>query len=92
MFMLSQSVIDGFVEVEEVGGVEDKGVVFCPFDDSPCFRVERCFMKVFDICLGLYVCVRVSLKGLNSVGDRGMGLTVYLKSVNAGRVPDEFCV
>ena len=70
----------------------DKGVVECAYDGGPCFRHARCFLRVGDFRIPLYVCGRIRLKGFNSVVDRGMGMTVYEKLVNAGRVPDEFRV
>ena len=51
----------------------------CPYDDAPCFRKRKCVVKVHDARMPFYVCVRVRLRGRNSVIDRGFGMTVYEK-------------
>lgn len=51
----------------------------CSFDDCPCFRERKCLVKVTDERLPYYVCVRVRLRGRNSVMDRGFGMTVFEK-------------
>ena len=51
----------------------------CPHDDAPCFRKRKCVVKVHDARMPFYVCVRVRLRGRNSVIDRGFGMTVYEK-------------
>ena len=53
-------------------------------DGVVCFGHERFYLKARSAWFSLF--------GFFSVVDGGMGLTVYLKSVKAGRVPDEFCV
>jgi len=58
----------------------------CKHDDLPCMRGRRCFLKVSDVRLPFYVCVRVRLKGSNSVQDRGMGMTVYEKLHRQGLI------
>jgi hypothetical protein len=78
-------------EMANEAPLKEKGAV-CLYDGAPCFRHVRCFLRVGDFRIPLYVCGRIRLKGSNSVVDRGMGMTVYEKLVRAGCVPDEFCV
>jgi hypothetical protein len=61
----------------------------CKHDDAPCYRGRRCFVRVSDVRLPFYVCVRVRFKGSNSVVDRGLGMTVYEKLKRAGLISDE---
>jgi len=51
----------------------------CRFDDFPCLRERKCLLRVRDADLPWYVCVRVRLRGRNSVIDRGFGMTIYEK-------------